>query len=200
VQQETSVEQAPSIGAQAALQKHAPPAVQPTSLPKASSMRQESPAQHSPPPAVHTWKFSEQVGGAVQTPLSGQVSALSQQSVERRHACPVAEQVGPPPAVQVPLVAPGGTSQASGAQQSAVTVQAPVSGTHGARQVTPSQMPEQHCAALAQELPFGAQSGAQVPATQLPKQHGVAPLQAWPSRAQPPPGSFAAQAQPTSVT
>jgi hypothetical protein len=110
---------------------------------------------------------------------------------------PVAEQVEPPLA-QVPLVAPGGTSQASGAQQSAVTVQAPASATHGARQNPASQIVEQHCAAAAQAVPFGAQE-AQVPSMQLPMQHGVpAGVQAAPSETQTGGGGAAAQAQPIS--
>ncbi len=90
------------------------------------------------------------------------------------------EQVGPLLPVQVPLVAPGGTLQASPEQQSAVTVQLPASGTQAARHRPPSQRPEQHCAFVEQDVPIAAQSAPQVCATgsQLPKQQGVEVLQA----------------------
>lgn len=70
-----------------------------------------------------------------------------------------------PPDVHVPEVAPGGTSQERPEQQSAVTVQAPASGTHGVRQTPPSQVPEQHWPPVVHALPFGAQA-AQVPSVE----------------------------------
>lgn len=124
--------------------------------------------QVSPDPAqqfesdVQGCETLEQVEGFSQIPsLQKSPVAQSQQSVSRPQDCPVAEQVVPPD-LQVPEVAPGGTSQVSPEQQSAVTVQAPASGTHGVRQTPPSQVPEQHWPPVVQAFPFGAQR-AQVP-------------------------------------
>jgi hypothetical protein len=162
--------------------------------------KQVSPAQHSFPAAVQDWRFSWQVGGAVQTPFV-HVSVAVQQVTVPPHDCPVAAHVGPVPPWQVPLVAPGGMSQARPEQQSAVTVQAPLAGWHVARQTPASQFAEQHWAAVVHDVPFGLQSTPHVPETQVPKQHaGFAPPQASPCRAHPPGGSAAAaQAQPISV-
>jgi hypothetical protein len=87
-------------------------------------------------------------------------------------AWPVLAQVGPVLPWHVPLVAPGGISQVSPEQQSAVTVHEPVSGWHAARQIPSLQMVEQHSAPVAQVLPFGRHE-LQVLLRQLPTQHFV---------------------------
>jgi len=69
--------------------------------------------------------------------------------------CPVGAQTVPVP--QVPLVAPGGTSQESPAQQSALMVQAPLMPTQGETQVPALQLPEQQSVASEQATPFTLQ-------------------------------------------
>lgn len=148
-------------------QKHAPVGVQATTPPAPSLSTHVSPLQHSLPPAVQVCETSEQVGGGVQTPPV-QVSEALQQGVVVPQPWPVAAQVEPDDA-QVPLVAPGGTSQESPAQQSAPTVQTPPVPTHGVRQVrvSGSHEPEQHCASVVHEAPLVAQT-AQVPTVGSP--------------------------------
>jgi hypothetical protein len=149
------------------------------------------------PPTVQTWKFCEQVGGAVQTPFV-HVSVAVQQATVPPHDCPVAAHVGPVLPRQVPLVAPGAMSQVRPEQQSAVTVQPPVSATHDARQSPPWQTVEQHCAPEVQAFPFGRHE-VQVPPMQLPTQQAFAP-HAWSGSAQLLGGGCVAHTQPISVT
>jgi hypothetical protein len=124
--------------------------------------------QESPSPAqqeaslVQVWPASEQACGGRHVPPV-QLSSAEQQATVAEQLSPVAAQK--PAAVQVPLVAPGATSQARPAQQSAATVQVPPWPWHGVRQVPDSQVPEQHWYPPAQPEPLGTQ------ATQLPPAH-----------------------------
>ena len=118
----------------------------------------DRPVQHSFPPAVHACAAVEQVAGGVQTPpVQVSPAAWLQQSESSAQVWPVWAQLGPA-AVQVPLVAPGGTSQARPAQQSAFTVHAPAAGMQTAMQTwaSTSHAPEQHWLSYAQPFPFGA--------------------------------------------
>jgi hypothetical protein len=187
------VEHAWSTSAQVAVggsQKHPMPSgsVQSTRDPLVSVVKQPRPEQHASL-GEQDWAISPQVGaGGRQTP-ERQASVAVQQSVAVAQPWPVAEHVAAPE-LQVPLVAPAGTSQASPAQQSEATVQLAASGWQATRQVpvASSQPPEQHCASVVQALPFGAQIGvAQKPETQLPEQHCASPVHAMAFARQPPP-------------
>lgn len=157
---------------------------------------------------MHGWAGSEHCTGAVQVPAV-QVSAESQQGSVRQD-WPVLEQVGPVPPWQVPLVAPGGTSQDRPEQQSAEIVQAPPVCWHGGRQNPPSQIVEQHCEPEVQAFPFGRQdaqrrSTAAVGSVsrQRPTQQGVAPpavLHVASGSRHTGGGAVVAQAQPNSGT
>jgi hypothetical protein len=68
---------------------------------------------------------------------------------------PVLAQTVPVP--QVPLVAPGGTSQERPAQQSPLAVQLPLDGTQGGVQRLPTQDPEQQSSAEVQVPPEALQ-------------------------------------------
>ncbi len=137
------------------------------SAPPVSVVKQESPDPGQQLASeVQASARPEQVEASEHTP-SMQMSPVSgQQSEFEAQDWPVPEQVVPV-VVHVPLVPPGGTSQASPEQQSAVTVQVPPLGTQGVRHTcaTGSHAPEQQSAPAAQVLPFGAQS-AQVPAVE----------------------------------
>jgi hypothetical protein len=127
------------------------------------------------------------------------------------HCWPAAGQVPPLPVPQAPFVWPGGISQVSPEQQSALAVQAPPEGWQaaGAWQVPAMQSAEQQSVATTQTLPFCLQVGVPPPppppphppppppppegarhtvgpsteASQVPSQQGVGPeaLQAAPS-------------------
>ena len=88
----------------------------------------------------------EHVAAGVHTPpVQVSPAAWLQQSASRAQVWPVCAQLVPGD-VQVPLVAPAGTSQESPAQQSASTVQVPAEATHGAMQrcASGSHEPVQH--------------------------------------------------------
>jgi hypothetical protein len=87
--------------------------------------------------------------GGVQTPFRHWSTPTLQQG-RVAHDWSVWAQVGPPGVslLQVPCVAPGGTSQVRPEQQSAVTVQEAVSPTQAVRQTLFSQLPEQHAASF----------------------------------------------------
>ncbi len=183
-------------------QKHADAAVgapQATRNSNASFARHERPAQHSPPPLVQVWPPCAQTGGSVQTPATQVSVGALQQSAVSVHAWPVLAHVGPVLPWHVPLVAPGGISQVSPEQQSAVTVQLPLAAWHGARQ-TSLQIVEQQSAPEVHEVPFGRHD-VHVPFRQSPTQHAAPPtVQAAPGSTQEGGGVASAQTQPISPT
>lgn len=104
--------------------------------------------------ATQCWSCGTQSCGTWQVP-SRHCSPAVQQGTVPEQLWPVPAQTAP--VEQVPLVAPGGMSQASPAQQSPSTVQVPVEGTQGGLQTLPTQAPEQQSSAEAQAPPDGLQ-------------------------------------------
>lgn len=129
------------------------PAGQGTSTLPAPSTKQPSGLQH-PASAVQCCACGVQSCGTWQVP-SKHCSTALQQPMVTEQLWPVEAQA--PPAPQVPLVAPGGMSQARPAQQSPSRVQALLEGTQGARQVPASQMPEQQSDTTPQAPPLAWQ-------------------------------------------
>lgn len=125
---------------------------------------------------VQVWETSEQVGGSWQVPFRHcSVGALQQRTVsEQAWLVPAQSTVE---VRHVPLVEPAGMSQVRPAQQSAFTVQVPLSPTQGtAPQVPAVQAFEQHSVATVQARPSFLQAGGWVPQVlvavlQMPVQH-----------------------------
>lgn len=139
---------------------------------------------------VHAYPDCWHVTGGSQTPLDPHTSVVVQQGNAAEQAWPVLAQVGTLAATQVPLVAPAGTSQTLGVQQSPFVVQDPDSGTHAAPQVPLAapdaivQMPLQQSAPATQVAPWTPQAvpvgSAQWPvASQSPEQHWLLDVQAF---------------------
>jgi hypothetical protein len=148
------------------------------------------------PAAVQDCSGSEHWTGGVQVPLV-HVSAELQHGMVPLHDWLVSAQVGPVLPAQVPLVAPAGMSQVRPEQQSAFTVQAPVSGWQAGRQMLPSQIVEQHSPPAVQAFPFGRQE-VHFPPRQSPTQHCPLVEQVPSGSTQEGGGCVSAQTQPTS--
>lgn len=146
-QQRTPPEQeVPGAAQVGASQKQVAPGTQSIRPPSWSVVKHRSPEQHSLPPKVQACAAPEHVAAGVHTPpVQVSPAAWLQQSESSAQVWPVCAQLVPGD-VQVPLVAPAGTSQASPAQQSASTVQVPAEPTHGAMQrcASGSHEPVQH--------------------------------------------------------
>jgi hypothetical protein len=140
--------------------------------------------QHSPPPAVQPWDTSEQACGTAHTPPRHcSPPATLQHGTVAEQVWPVSAQVGPD-VLHRPLVAPGGISQESPAQQSPSMVQAPSLSTHRFAQAPPAHLPVQHSASAAQVLPSGSHCGscsAQLPSMHMPEQHSDGCVQSPPT-------------------
>lgn len=128
-----------------------------------------------------------------------QLSVVVQHGTVPLQTWPVLAQVGPVPLWHVPLVAPGGISQESPEQQSAVTVHEPSAGWHAAWQSPSLQIVEQQSAPWLHAFPFGKHE-VQTPPTQPPTQHSPLEVQAASGSLQPGGGVPVAQTQPISVT
>lgn len=163
-------------------QKQAVAPLQGTSWFVASTVKHCSPEQQLAS-VVQACEVPEQEGGgAPQTPLL-QTSVALQQGIVEEQDWPVFAQVGATAgAVQVPLVAPGAMTHASGEQQSPFAVQLPPVetqlevGVAAHRPVVPSQYPEQHWVPAVQPRPFDSHE-PQNPPAQMPVQQSDGWLQ-----------------------
>jgi hypothetical protein len=162
-----------------------------TTPPSAPTSKQPSPAQQAAA-GEQAWLASAHAAGVAQVPAS-QTSVAVQHGTADEQLWPVGAHA-PPAGRHAPAVAPGGTSQASPAQQSPLTVQVPPSPTHGETQTSPSQAPEQHWASVAHPAPT-ARHPPQKPSAQTPVQQSAGASQEAPTWAQVP-GSPARQVGP----